>query len=74
MFNMDRWDVMLLAVGGYLAVVTLSRLLARHRDRLVVDLERQATAESRRQQTTQRTGPPHRQAEEQSQEKEQKAA
>jgi len=48
-FNLDRWDVALLAIAGYVAVVTLTRMMARHRDRLVADLERQATAEQRRQ-------------------------
>jgi hypothetical protein len=48
-FNLDRWDVALLAIAGYVAVVSLTRLMARHRDRLVADLERQATAEQRRQ-------------------------
>ncbi len=49
MFNLDRWDVALLAIAGYVAVVTLTRMMARHRDRLVADLERRAVAERRRQ-------------------------
>ena len=49
MFNLDRWDVALLAIAGYVAVVTLTRRMARHRDRLVADLERRAVAERRRQ-------------------------
>jgi hypothetical protein len=48
-FNLDRWDVALLAIAGYVAVVTLTRMMAQHRNRLVADLERQATAEQRRQ-------------------------
>ena len=47
--NLDRWDVILLAVAGYVAVLTLTRLMARHRDRLVADLEQQVAAEQRRQ-------------------------
>ncbi len=49
MFDLDRWDVALLAIAGYVAVVTLTKMMAQHRDRLVADLERQAVAEQRRQ-------------------------
>ncbi len=49
MFDLDRWDVVLLAVAGYIAVVSLTRMMARHRDRLVVDLQQQAAAEQKRQ-------------------------
>ena len=45
MFNLDRWDVALLAVAGYIAVVSLSRMMARHRDRFVTELQQQAVAE-----------------------------
>ncbi len=33
--SMDYWDVALWAVAGYIAVVTLVRLMVYHRDRLV---------------------------------------
>ena len=49
MFNLDRWDVALLAVAGYIAVVSLSRMMARHRDRFVSKLQQQAAAEQQRQ-------------------------
>ena len=39
----------LLAVAGYIAVVTLTRLMARHRDRFVTELQQQAAAEQQRQ-------------------------
>ncbi len=49
MFSLDRWDVALLALVGYLAVVTLVRLMARDRDRLIGQLEQEAEAERQRQ-------------------------
>lgn len=45
---MDNWDVTLLIVAGYLAVVALVRLMARHRDQLLADLRRQMAAEKKR--------------------------
>lgn len=35
---MDRWDVALLVVAGYFAVMTLVRLMIRRREQLVVQL------------------------------------
>jgi hypothetical protein len=59
MGNMDGWDLALLAITGYVAVVTLVRLMARHRDQVVSrfrhDMQRQqkprkaADAPARRQ-------------------------
>jgi len=49
MFSLDRWDVALLAIVGYMAVVTLVRLMARDRDRLVSQLEHEAAVERHRQ-------------------------
>ena len=49
MFNLDRWDVALLAVAGYIAVVSLTRMMARYRDRFVAELQQQAAAEQQRQ-------------------------
>jgi hypothetical protein len=37
----DRWDVVLMLVAGYVAVMTLVRLMARRRDQVVADVERQ---------------------------------
>jgi hypothetical protein len=45
---MDNWDVTLLIVAGYLAVIALVRLMARHRDQLLGDLRRQMAAEKKR--------------------------
>ena len=50
MFDLDRWDVALLAVAGYVAVVALTRMMARHRDRFVTELQQRAAAEQQRQQ------------------------
>jgi hypothetical protein len=46
---MDTWDITLLVVAGYLAVVALVRLMARHRDQMLDDLRRQVAAEKKRQ-------------------------
>ena len=35
MGNMDSWDVTLLVVAGYLAIVSLVRLMARRRDQVL---------------------------------------
>jgi hypothetical protein len=35
MENMDRWDLAFLVVGGYVAILALTRLMARHRDHLL---------------------------------------
>jgi hypothetical protein len=47
MENMDRWDIVLLVVAGYLAVAALSRLMARHRDRRIGQLREQMEQEQR---------------------------
>jgi hypothetical protein len=41
MFGMDAWDTVLLAAGGYLAVITLVRLMRRRRDVIIEDLSRE---------------------------------
>jgi hypothetical protein len=35
MENMDRWDIALLALAGYIAVRVLLRLMVGHRDQVV---------------------------------------
>jgi hypothetical protein len=45
MGNMDSWDVTLLVVAGYLAVVTLVRLMARRRNQLYEEFNQQAEIE-----------------------------
>ena len=37
----DRWDIVLLLVAAYVAVMTMVRLMARRRDQDVADVERQ---------------------------------
>jgi hypothetical protein len=45
METMESWDIALLVVVGYLAIVALVRLMARHRDQVVErfrqDIERE---------------------------------
>ena len=47
---MDTWDVTLLIVAGYLAVVALVRLMARHRDQMLDEVQRQIAKEKQRKQ------------------------
>ena len=42
MGNMDSWDVTLLVVAAYLAITALVRLIARRRNHLIEQLQRQA--------------------------------
>jgi len=44
--EMDRWDIIILLAAGYLAVMTLVRLMARRRDQ-VVEHVREKIAENR---------------------------
>lgn len=45
---LDTWDVTLLVVAGYLAVLALVRLMARHRDQMLSDIRRQMAIEKKR--------------------------
>ena len=45
---MDNWDVTLLVVMGYLAVVALIRLMTRHRDQMLAEFRRQIEEEKKR--------------------------
>jgi hypothetical protein len=47
---MDTWDITLLVVAGYLAVVALVRLMARHRDQMLDNFRSQLAAEKKRKQ------------------------
>ena len=47
--TMDPWDVALLAVAAYVAVVTLVRLMVSHRDTLVAQFRAEVALERRRQ-------------------------
>ncbi len=40
----DRWDIALLLVAGYVAVITLVRLMTRRRDQNVAEVEKQFAA------------------------------
>lgn len=40
MFTLDTWDIVLLAVAGFVAVTTLVRLMAARRDELLKKLRR----------------------------------
>jgi hypothetical protein len=37
---MDRWDVLLIGVAGYVAVISLVRLMARRRNQLIQQVQR----------------------------------
>lgn len=47
MLGMDVWDIAIFLAAGYLAVITLARLMRRHRDRLTRDLRRQIELQKR---------------------------
>ena len=47
--NMDVWDWIILAVGAYLAVTVLVRLMRRRRDEVLAQLDGEAKAERERQ-------------------------
>jgi uncharacterized membrane-anchored protein YhcB (DUF1043 family) len=40
----DRWDIVLALVAGYVAVMTLVRLMARRRDQDVAEVEQQLSS------------------------------
>jgi hypothetical protein len=44
---LDNWDVTLLVVMGYLAVVALVRLMTRHRDQMLTEFRRQIEEEKK---------------------------
>lgn len=45
---MDRWDIALLVIAAYVAVMALVRLMSRRRQELVADLEQQIKTQRRR--------------------------
>jgi hypothetical protein len=53
---MDGWDLALLAIAGYVAIVALVRLMIRRRDQLVGELVEEA--EKKRRQAGQSASPP----------------
>jgi hypothetical protein len=48
MLALDSWNVALLGLAGYLAVMVLVRLMIARRNKLLVELREQAAAEQRR--------------------------
>jgi len=42
---LNRWDVVLLLIAVYVAVMSLVRMMMRRRDQLVADVERQLKAQ-----------------------------
>jgi hypothetical protein len=42
---LNRWDVILLLIAAYVAVMSLVRMMTRRRDQLVADVERQLKAQ-----------------------------
>jgi hypothetical protein len=48
MGTLNNWDITILIVAGYLAVVALIRLMTRRRDQLIDELHRQIEAENKR--------------------------
>ena len=44
---MTRWDILLLVVAAYVAVMTLVRLMKQRRDVLIADVQRQMAAHRR---------------------------
>ena len=62
MGNMDTWDVTLLVVAGYLAVMSLVRLMARRRSQVYEELRQKAEKEKRQQAQSGAKGPRQRTA------------
>jgi uncharacterized membrane-anchored protein YhcB (DUF1043 family) len=50
----DRWDIALMAFAVYVAVMSLVRMMARRRDQVVADVERQL--QTRRKQAKAKPG------------------
>ncbi len=53
----DAWDWAVLAVSGYVALVTLAHLMRRRHERLVSELLEQVHLEKRKRKHTQKMGP-----------------
>lgn len=54
MFNLDGWDYALMAMAGYIAVVSLVRMMRARHDDLLADLQRQAEQEQERKRKAER--------------------
>jgi hypothetical protein len=55
---MNRWDVVLLAVAGYVAVMALVRLMIRRRRQVLDELRRQVKMGKKKAGESQRLEPP----------------
>ena len=51
---MDGWDVALLVVAGYVALVTLVRLMIRRRNQMLDEFRRELRKEKRRKEAEER--------------------
>ena len=52
---MDRWDILIIAAAGYVAIVTLVRLMAARRNQLVDQVRHQIEQQRAKQAATQET-------------------
>ena len=55
MGNMDGWDVALLVVAGYVAIVTLVRLMIRRREQMLAKFRREVEKEKARREAEPRS-------------------
>jgi len=62
MANMDGWDITLLVVAGYVAVVSLVRLMARRRDAMLGEFRQQMEKEKQRKKAAEDPQPQRRSA------------
>ena len=53
---MDRWDLILVLVAVYVAVMALVRMMARRRDELVTDVRRQLDEQRQKSKKSARKG------------------
>jgi len=58
----DRWDIALLLVAGYVSVMTLVRLMARRRDQNVAEVEKQFAVIREREEERKRLAAKNREA------------
>ncbi len=48
---MDRWDVIIIVVAGYVAVMTLVRLMSSRHNQMLVQIREQLTKQLRKKKT-----------------------
>ncbi len=49
--GMDRWDVIIIVVAGYVAVMTLVRLMSSRHNQMLVQIREQLTKQLRKKKT-----------------------